>query len=300
VSWPEPLNLITNPFRCIQFYEGKNSNAGYYDWTETPPKQLSKRIAKANDRVSIKIYKVKDTSKPVVNGRFSLKHHMIEIQSHVLVTAIKDILQKEEVYLEPTEVAQFHYPFRPLWFSWDEIAALHRGCTDVVLKPHLQLLLKVMAEIFGTMRTHLKNLQASGLISFKLAWTYFPKNSLVYSPQKDCERVCRVVDTQYGKCNNGSTFMIIKAEEIAFDGEAFAWNEVRLVMQSFEGNSPVTELEHYPLSFHEDAEKIKAKLSAQGERVLDYQGLTYCEYSGLGIYSDDCKENEKHNVSCRN
>lgn len=222
---------------------------------------------------------------------------MIEIQSSILVAALKDILQKEDVYLEPTEIANFKYPFRPLWFCYDEIVALHRSNTDGALKPHLQLLLKVMGDVFGSMKIHLKNLQSSGLISFKLAWTYFPKDSIVYSPEKDCEKLCKVVDTEYIKDNNGKAHLIVKAEEICFDGETFAWNEVKLDIKAFEGNRPVIELDHYPLSFNEDAAKIKAKLSARGERVLDYQGLTYCEYSGLGIFNDDCSENEKHNVS---
>jgi hypothetical protein len=32
------------------FYEGKNSNANYFDWVETPPKQMSKRAAMKQDR----------------------------------------------------------------------------------------------------------------------------------------------------------------------------------------------------------------------------------------------------------
>jgi hypothetical protein len=233
-----------------------------------------------------------------MNGYFTLTYHMIEIQSPALVSALKDILQKEDVYLEPTEIANFKYPFRPLWFRHDEIAALHRSTTESALRSHLQLLLKVLSDVFGSMRTHLKNLQSSGLISFKLGWTYFPKDSIVYSPEKDCERLCRVVDTEYIKDQSGKPHLIVKAEEISFDGESFVWKDVNLDIKAFEGNRPVTELDHYPLSFHEDAAGIKSKLAARGERVLDYQGLTYCEYGGLGIYNDDATENEKHNVSC--
>src|ERR1700759_3740180 len=32
------------------YYEGKNSNANYYDWVETPPKQMSKKAAMKQDR----------------------------------------------------------------------------------------------------------------------------------------------------------------------------------------------------------------------------------------------------------
>lgn len=224
---------------------------------------------------------------------------MIEIQSPILIAALKNILQKEDFHLEPTEIATFKLPFRPLWFCYDEIAALHRSNTDESLKPHLQLLIKVMGDVFASMKIHLKNLQSSGLISFKLAWTYFPKDCIVYSPDKDCEKLCKVVDTEYLKDNCGDIHLIVKAEEIVFDGETFAWNETKLIIKAFDGNQPVTELDHYPLSFSKDAAQIKAKLSARGERVLDYQGLTYCEYSGLGVYNDDATKNEKHNVDGR-
>jgi hypothetical protein len=74
-----------------------------------------------------------------------------------------------------------------------------------------------------------------------------------------------------------------------------------LDIPSFEGNRPITELDHYPLPFADDASAVKARLAARGKKVLQYQGLTYCEYEGLGLYSDDaCQvQNEKHNASSR-
>src|SRR5450432_2805959 len=59
------------------FYEGKNSRNGNYDWVETPPKQLNKKVAKAYDRVGIKVYKIKDAEKPTISGRTPLKIHAI-------------------------------------------------------------------------------------------------------------------------------------------------------------------------------------------------------------------------------
>lgn len=220
----------------MQFYEGKNSSASHLDWTETPSKQLSKKVARANDRLAMKVYKIKDIEKPVINGKFSLRYHMIEVQSSILIAALKDIFQKEDVHLEPTEIATFKHPFRPLWFCYDEIAALHRRDTDESLKLRLQLLIKVLGEVVGSTQVHLENLQSSGLISFKLSWTYFPKDCIVYSPYKDREELCKVVDTEYLKDNCGGGHLIVKAEEIVFDGETFSWNEVKLDIKGFDGN----------------------------------------------------------------
>lgn len=279
------------------FYEGKNSSAGYYDWVETPPKQLNKKIAKSYDRVAIKVYKIKDSEQPTISGRTALKYHMIEIQSPILVAALKDILKHENVFLEATEIARFQEPFKSLYFCCDKIVDLHRKSEEnSLLKQHLELLLQVMSGLFGGFMTQLKHLRASGLISFKLAWTYFPKNSIVYSAARDCERLCKVIDTAYR--NKPEPHMAIICQDISFDGEAFVWKPVELQVPAFPGNLPVTALPNYPLIFHEDQEGVKSRLTIRGKKILNYQQLTYCEYSGLGVHNKGC-DVEKHNVSGR-
>ena len=283
------------------FYEGRNSGMGHYDWVETPPKQLNKKLARAYDRVAIRVYKVKDPEQPTISGRTPLKMHMIELQSPLLIAALKDIVKEENVFLEATEIAKFDAPFRPLFFCYDKISSLHRNCDDFILKQHLALLMSVMTEIFGGFMTHLKSLQASKLISYKLAWTYFPRNSIVFANTEDCERLCRVVDTQYQM--KPQPQMNVLCEELRFDGDSYTWKNVMLEVPAFAGNLPVNVLPCYPLEFHEDQDGVKARLIARGKKVLDYQELTYVEYSGIGTFKKGM-ENKKHYVSrhqaCRN
>ena len=87
----------------------------------------------------------------------------------------------------------------------------------------------------------------------------------------------------------------VQAQEIQFDGESYVWKETELKMKAWSGNVPITELDYYPLEFHEDPSAVKKRAAARGKRALDYQGLTYCEYTGLGIYIQGTKA-EKHNV----
>jgi hypothetical protein len=161
------------------------------------------------------------------------------------------------------------------------------------LRQHLSLLVQVMDELFGGFMKQLKNLRASGLISYKLAWTYFPKHTMIFSAAKDCERVCRVLATSY-QCQP-IPHLLISCQEISFDGETFAWKPFSLQIPAFGGNLPVTELPNYPLSFHEDEEGIVERLTTRAKKVLEYQDLTYCEYSGIGLLKGACGF-EKHNV----
>ncbi|PMD50986.1 P-loop containing nucleoside triphosphate hydrolase protein [Hyaloscypha bicolor E] len=282
------------------FYEGKNSRSGHYDWVETPPKQLAVKVAKANNRVAIKIFKIKDHEQPTISGKTPLKIHMIEVQSSLLVAALKDIVKDEGMFLETTETAKFNEPFKPLFFCYDKIMALYEKRSEgSLLKEHLGLLVQVMSELFGGFMSHLKHLNTSGLISYKLAWTYFAKDTMLFNASKDAERVCKVVGTSY-QCGSPQErpHLLINCEEIAFDGECFAWKPIDFKIPLFAGNLPVTELPNYPLSFHADQEGVKERLAARAKKTLEYQDLHYCEYSGVGLLPTGCGF-QRHNVASR-
>ncbi|KAH6693328.1 P-loop containing nucleoside triphosphate hydrolase protein [Leptodontidium sp. MPI-SDFR-AT-0119] len=279
------------------FYEGKRSHGGHYDWVETPPKQLNEKIAKANNRVAIKIFKIKDHEQPTISGKTPLKIHSIEIQSAILVAALKDILKPQGMYLETSEPAKFQEPFKPLFFTYDKIIALYdRTKAKGLLKEHLNLLVQVMDEMFGSFMEHLKHLNASGLISYKLAWTYFPKHTMIFYGTKDCERVCRVTGTNY--VSHPVPLMNVDCEEIAFDGECFDWTPIQVQIPMFGGNRPVTDLPCYPISFHDSPETVKERLTERAKKALEYQELTYCDYTGVGLLVTQCGV-QRHNVTGR-
>ncbi|XMA12037.1 hypothetical protein WAI453_004828 [Rhynchosporium graminicola] len=50
--------------RLKVFYKGENFHGGQIGWVERSPKKLPKKIAKANNRVAIKIFKFKDHEQP--------------------------------------------------------------------------------------------------------------------------------------------------------------------------------------------------------------------------------------------
>ena len=292
----EPENLAGIDPIVKTFYESEDSIEGQYNWCEVPPRQLSKKAALKHDRVAIRVYQVKDISKPIISGRFALKYHQIDLQNPALISALKDIVKKEGVYLDPSEIAKFTEPFRPLYFCAEEIAALYKDTAEgTPLKTQLLLLLKLMGDMFGATRTQVRQLQASNLMSYKLAWTYFPKDSMAYRPGKDCETVFKVVNTTYK--TKPCPHLHVDAKEIVFDGSAFAWVKTDFQLPVWSGNKPITDLSVYPLEFHSDPEGIKSRLIARGEKALEYQGLNYCLYTGVGYHMG--KKLEKINVDGR-
>jgi hypothetical protein len=242
------------------------------NWTEKEPKKLTAVVAKAHDGVAIKVYKVQDERKPKINGVAPLKFHMIDLQSPILVTHLKPILEVEGVFLEETEVAHMAAPFKALFFCYDKILKshdtaegsksqlLHPSCAmpnsswdiplpempqkkyadfdflgiDTVLRQHLKLLVDLMDEMFGEDKARLKNMRASGLISYDLAWTYFRRDCTVFCGLQDTTRALRVTDTEYSKPPVYPPKMVIRCWEIAFDGEKFSWRLMNVDIPKFD------------------------------------------------------------------
>ncbi|GAB1313688.1 26S protease regulatory subunit [Madurella fahalii] len=283
-------------------YEGPNSREGRFDWVDYPPKQLSKSAAKAQSRVAIKVFKVKDTEKPVISGRFSLRYHMIEIQNPLLVAAAAEILKKQDMHLDVGDNAVFQYPFQELYFGYDDfvarLSALDETEPGHPLKPFLRLFVALLDDIFAGTRAKLKALRADGLVSFKLAWAFFPKNTTVISWGNNCELLSKVTKTTYQCMAGGRKALAIEGKVLRFDGASFLWEDHSINIPSFLGNLPVTDLAAYPLEFHDAADDVQLRLTSRGRKVLDYQGLTYVNYNGIAIHSDGA-DVQKHNVEGR-
>lgn len=282
-------------------YEGPRSLDDMYDWVDYPPKQLSKSAAKAHDRVAIKAFKVKDLEKPVMSGRFSLRYHLLELQNPLLVAAVAELLKKQDMHIDVCQNAKFMYPFPELYFGYDDIVAKHRSLDEKdpahPVRPFLLLLIRLLDDIFTDTRAQLKGLRTDNLISFTLAWTLFPKNTTVISWGNNCELLFKVTETAY-QSSNGKKALIVKGKVLRFDGRGFLWEEYCMRFNSFAGNLPVTELPAYPLEFHDTAADVRARLTARGKKVLDYQGLTYVNYTGIVIHVED-KDTSKHNADGR-
>jgi len=284
---------------CIKtLYESPTSPGdGYFHWVDYPPKQLSKSAAQAEGRIAIKTYKIKDKSKPVVSGRHSLRYHQIDLRNPLLMAAVADVFKKKELPIEVGDVMTFHHPFRSLYYAYDDLVEKRDSLADSdPLGPFLLLLVKLLDEVFEPTRVQLAHLRSEGLVSWDLAWAFFPYETLVMNRAGVCDVLCKITDTEYkaGPC----PALTIKGKVLRFNGEEFAWDEISFDIDHFSGHKPMTELDLYPLDYYEDAAGLKKRLIARGKRVLDYQGMTYCEYQGIAIHREGGKS-QRHNVSLR-
>ncbi|KAB5584935.1 P-loop containing nucleoside triphosphate hydrolase protein [Coniochaeta sp. 2T2.1] len=254
------------------YYEGPGSGAGFFNWVDYPPKQLSKSALKAEERIAIKLFKIKDSDK-----------------LPLLIAALDNVLKAQDVHLDINEPATFKTPFRPLYFGYDDIVAKCKKLADgSPVKPFMLLFIRVLDDVLGETRAKVEGLRSRGLVSHKLAWTYFPKDCTIISWGNNCELLCRIVDTS---SQRDTEILILECKVLRFNGNAFVWETVELEIPPFSGNKPVADLDHCPLEFHKDPEGVKQRLSARGRKVLDYQGLSHCTYNGMAISREGKKVN---------
>lgn len=277
-------------------YEGPESSGSYYNWVDTPPKQLPKSHAVAQGRMAIITYMIKDLSKPVISGRYSLKYHRIVIQNQLLMEAVADIIKEKNIeYYDRSKAASFDEPFRPLYYIFDDIVAKLEGLAkDDPLSPFLLLLVKALEGIFSPTWSSLSYLKSDDLITFELAWTLFPRGTIVLS-WGECDRLCKVVDLIYSESGSDRSLQVT-GEYLCFNGEKFVWDKMNLEIESFSGQKQITELKHYPLKYHKDAENLKKRCIARGKKALDYQAMSYCAYQGIALHKTGGAV-QRHSVS---
>ncbi|RBR25458.1 uncharacterized protein FIESC28_01696 [Fusarium coffeatum] len=280
-------------------YEGKRSDGMRdFDWRTFPPKPISKAVIKARDRVAIRVYKVKDDDKDQVPGRFALKYHRIDVQNHLLVSALEPILKQENLILNVHDIATFKAPFRPLWFCQDAIRDLYQETNkDNPLKGYMQLLIRVLDECFRDLKIKRHHLLDKSLIDYQIAWTLFPRDSTIYSYGMNSEFIAKVDNTEYRR-KDGVNELVVNSKVISFNGKRFIWTKKELTIEAFVGNKPIRELRHYPFDMHPDKASIQDHLLARGRKALDLQGLSYCSYSGISL-ERGIMGYTKHNVEGR-
>lgn len=270
------------------FYEGPKKPADKDDniinWVEKEPVQVPEAVKDRYDQAAIRIYKIKDkAAEKTFGGVTAMKVDFIQIQSRLIIDAIESILA--EVGLRPADKSKVKImsPFKELYFAYPSISALaHQQHLHADLKSQLSVLLKIMDELLSDMSLAISALQTKKKISYEYLWTIFPKDIIVYSRVDDQDRLYQVVE------NSRYTGLVL-CQYVQFDGSIFGMTRTSLYIDRFDGARSISDLSVYPIGFHPDL-NLEKRLAERGRTTLDFQGICYREYSGVGreeSYDDD-------------
>ena len=123
---------------------------------------------------------------------------------------------------------------------------------------------------------------------YELAWTYFPKGTVIYCGAGDCKRPYRVMSTEYSY-----HVLSMNCKDIGFDRSKFECRTNCLQINESSGNRPILSLPHYLLLFYHSLDPLKERLITHGKLVLEYQNLKHRENYGAGR-SDEGQRSNAH------
>ena len=262
------------------FYEGPEKVKDKINWVERIPTKLPEAAKEKYDKVAICVYKAKDRVGEGKNygGLATYNYHSIEIQSRVIIAAIKPILAANGTSIANDAKLELRPPFSELYFSHAQIKdKADKASPGSDERSHLALLVQVMDELFKDLLPCVTSLHSMKYISFNLCWTLFPKGILVYRKENNTDRLYRVVSTRTTQYNFRMT-----VEYVQFNGSYFGVTQRELYFRSFRGIQSISSLDTYPLGFHSD-KSLEERLLERGKRTLDFQDIRYREYNNAAI-----------------
>ena len=281
------------------FYEGLRSNNNCYNWVEKPPAQIRETTRRNHSKVAIQAYKIKDHgSLNTVGGITPLKFHSLKIQSPFIIDACRTIFEEAGMLLPENEPIVFDDPFPQLYFTKNKIERLvkkYEPKSDT--QEHLKLFVSLLKEVFGDTAARVSKLMAKNIMSFRDAWTLFPRGSIVYSEIHGQARLFKLSEITLGRSQQGCSFWKLSCDYVRFDGTKFGVSTENLEIPMYGGNCLITDLKVYPVRFCKEKD-ILERLEKRGEKVVEYQDVSYKEYAGIAVPAAGTgKRNVSHHSS---
>ncbi|CAJ2507614.1 Uu.00g088000.m01.CDS01 [Anthostomella pinea] len=250
-------------------------------WTDKYPEDLEE----AAENEETEKYALLIRNKKSYDSRKKLEIDSIVIQSPLLKTVMRDVLNDYPGVTTTLSRLTFSAPFQPFVHRWYRlVAALEgEGDYDEDTKTHLKLLRDVLYEelrdVIAATEDYIKN----KVVTYDHIWTIFQPGCNIYASRGGKPVVVRLADGQFIQHAKLGPCFHLKCERVDWDGSKFGYTTSSHFILPFVGTTPVTDLDSYPLSYHSDEGAITAKLTARGRLFEGLAGYHYREYKGVAI-----------------
>ncbi|KAL8650961.1 MAG: hypothetical protein Q9226_004928 [Calogaya cf. arnoldii] len=205
------------------------------------------------------------------------------------------------------DTMNFGSPFNCFVYNWTKLQAEAEGDGDkqsTASKDLKQLLehisntaeLKPCFQDFHPAKKHKS-------INFQFLWTIFPPGCLIYSkPVMGEDQVLLLQYADEDKLDeSGRKGLILTCWAYDWNGETFNRVAYELQIESFKDTKSINMLEHYPLEYHRDQEKVRSHLIKRGQKYRNLcvpeSGVQLFDYDGISI--EDQKGITRQDISSR-
>lgn len=157
------------------------------------------------------------------------------------------------------------------------------GDYDEETKSHLSLLNDVLygelKDVIAATEDYIKN----KVVTYEHIWAIFQPGCIVYAKRFGKPVAVRLVDGQFIQHPKFGPCYQVKCDMVDWDGLKFGYDVSPHFIMPFEGTTPITELECFPLSYYPEEEIIKERLIARGRKFEMLAGYHYKSYRGPAI-----------------
>ncbi|KAF8246165.1 P-loop containing nucleoside triphosphate hydrolase protein [Wilcoxina mikolae CBS 423.85] len=181
-----------------------------------------------------------------------------------------------------TENIQLDYPLKSLWHYRSQLREEAERLQGLE-KEHAEFFVRFLDEEFEETDREVENLTEQGLITYPLLWTIFKPAEVVYTAANDYHpfRAYRHYEGTYlqGQCPQYR----LSNEFVTYDGEHFGTAHSNAAIGKFAGTRKITRLPVFPLDWHPQADIVREKLIARGQKFESLRGKQYCYYTGITL-----------------
>ncbi|KAJ9608834.1 hypothetical protein H2200_006605 [Cladophialophora chaetospira] len=280
---------------------------------EKKPKRASKVAYKRVDQLwdqSIHNFKLTETVKETgdavwdqyiftVRRRFDWEHKylatIVDIKSEPLKECLQHVMSgvkgislvEDTPHLDPNMLFLYLEEMREYADTLQEEARdkKRKEAKAITTKAkHLRIMVKYLDKDFAETKKNLYPLLENGMITFDLLWALYKPNSIAYSATYGDQEQPRAFKIDFA--TKETHFMrgqwyTVEGRYLEYDGKTFGMGTTHSEISSFQGVRKITSLDCYPLQYHKESEKLKAKLIERGKHFVSLQGQNYRHHKGM-------------------
>jgi len=165
----------------------------------------------------------------------------------------------------------------------DELHTYASKIRDKRTKEHITFLLQYITKVLDSeiisYEELMQNEDVPPGLEFQNLWMAFKPRTILC--RKGIDILCRLREMRKMKPFQQPEYWQVDAEMIAYDGKNFKFATNKIVIAKYDGYRPLTELEVFPLEYHEDQKAVRATLLERGKKYTTLFGIHHCTYNGI-------------------
>ncbi|KAF7933321.1 hypothetical protein BELL_0129g00190 [Botrytis elliptica] len=265
-----------------EIYEVKKDRFGQITWSAKYPDDVEDAAENAETARCAILLRYRKS----FDSRKKMEMDSIIIQSPLLKQVLNKVMKDYPGVTTSLQRLEFKSPFNPFVHRWIQLLQAIENENDEDTKAHLVLLQKILEpELKDVIEARIDYIE-NKVVTYDHLWTIFQPGCILYKPIWGRDSA---VSFSHGVAINdekkGHVYRVY-CYMVNWDGEKFGFDLGHCDISEFIGTAEIDTLPVFPLEFHPDEKKIKAKLFKRGKLFEQYRGHHFRYYKSFAIGED--------------